>query len=146
MGEWMGEIDAYLSSFDEAGLEAKPPGEPPTEPQDKPPEDGGVRLKDAPPAKPPGGVKLKVPGTITMILVFILFLVFAISPAYPGSKMTRLQLLLAVILKGGSMRDPSVTGSLQSLESLPDNGTSGTDYTFAPIYNMGTYVGGGLTG
>ena len=47
-------------------------------------------------------IGIKVPGGITAILLFILFMIFAVIPVNGGQ--TRLQLLWSVIARGGYMR------------------------------------------
>lgn len=123
-----GWIDKHENPPPKEGEEAQ------QETEEKPEENPDApKLKEAPPAtsqKDKVLGTLKAPGSIALLLIFILFLVFAVSPVSQDQPYTRLQLLLSVILRGGHMRDKYTSG-VQSSASMPSNGTSGGDY-FSP--------------
>lgn len=65
--------------------------------------------------------KLPKAGPIGGLLLVILFVVFAIMPAYPGSGASRLQLLWAALVRGGSLRGDEA-GSASPMSGSGANG------------------------
>lgn len=71
--------------------------------------------------------KMSVPASIAAVLMFILFIVFAITPANGKDGPTRLQLIWGVISRGGGLRGLSFANINPHSTSYEDNHSGLTD-------------------